>query len=56
MNYPKITLANGEIVTDIFLPDAEKGYYRDARFDWSGMIDQIRMGEHTFLCSSDYYQ
>ncbi len=53
MNYPKIRLSNGQIEADIFLPDAENGYYRDSRFDWSGMIDQIRMGDHTFLCSSE---
>ena len=53
MNYPKIRLSNGQIEADVFLPDAENGYYRDSRFDWSGMIDQIRMGDHTFLCSSE---
>ena len=52
MNYPRITLSNEQVEVDIFLPDAEKGFYRDARFDWSGIMDQIRCGEHTFLCSS----
>ncbi len=54
--YPKVTLSNGEMEADVFLPDAERGFYRDARFDWSGMADQIRWNGHTFLCSSEVTQ
>ena len=52
MDYPKVTLSNGQVEADVFLPDAGKGYYRKCRFDWSGMSDQVRWNGHNFLCSS----
>ncbi len=56
MSYPKITLSNGDLQADVFLPDAAEGFYQGPRFDWSGMMDQIRWEGHTFLCSSDITQ
>lgn len=47
--YPAITIANNQIKLHIYLPDAEKGYYRGARFDWSGMISRIEYKGHTFF-------
>ncbi len=54
--YPSVTLSNGAMEADVFLPDAENGYYQKERFDWSGMSDQIRWNGHTFLCSSEVTQ
>lgn len=52
-DFPKVTLSNGQIDVDVLLPDAQKGYYRGVRFDWSGIVDQVRYGKHTFLYSHD---
>ncbi len=47
-NYPQTTLSNGLIGVSIYLPDAEKGYYRGTRFDWSGVISRVQYAGHTF--------
>ena len=33
----------------VFLPDVEKGYYRGARFDWSGLVACVSLNGHTFF-------
>jgi hypothetical protein len=35
---PRATISNGVVSAVLLLPDAEKGYYRGARFDWSGVV------------------
>jgi hypothetical protein len=47
-DFPKTTLANGEMEASIFLPDAEGGYYRGTRFDWSGIIERVDYRGHRF--------
>lgn len=47
-DYPKLQLDNGEIRVSIFLPDAERGYYRGTRFDWSGIIERVEYDGHRF--------
>jgi hypothetical protein len=47
--YPHVILSNGTVRLTIYLPDAQKGFYRGARFDWSGMIGRAEMGGHTFF-------
>src|SRR5262245_15884573 len=32
----------------LYLPDAERGYYRGTRFDWSGMIGGLEYAGHRF--------
>ncbi|MBM4019702.1 MAG: hypothetical protein FJ288_15510 [Planctomycetes bacterium] len=44
---PQATIANDAIKLTVYLPDAEKGFYRGARFDWSGMIARAEFGGHT---------
>ncbi len=39
--YPLEVLENAATRAYVYLPDAEKGYYRSCRFDWSGMIGQV---------------
>ena len=46
--YPKIELDNGEIRVSIYLPDPVQGYYRGARFDWSGIIEHVDTARHRF--------
>jgi hypothetical protein len=48
VEYPNIKLDNGEIQVSIFLPDANRGYYRGTRFDWSGIIERVDYAGHHF--------
>jgi hypothetical protein len=47
--YPMHTLKKGDLAVTIYLPDAEKGYYRGTRFDWSGLVGQATYKGHTFF-------
>ncbi|MEM7433998.1 MAG: hypothetical protein AAF436_02520 [Myxococcota bacterium] len=47
-DYPRLTLDNGVLRASIYLPDAERGYYRGTRFDWSGIIERVECGSHRF--------
>lgn len=40
-DHPSITLRNDHIITKIYLPDAQKGFYKGTRFDWSGVIAKL---------------
>jgi hypothetical protein len=46
--FPQVVLTNGLVRMAVFLPDAERGYYRGLRFDWSGIVGQAEYGGHTF--------
>ncbi|HUX01218.1 MAG: hypothetical protein WBD63_01645 [Phycisphaerae bacterium] len=45
--YPRAILANDHLKLTIYLPDAEKGYYRAMRFDWSGQVGRAEFAGHT---------
>jgi hypothetical protein len=47
-DYPRLKLDNGVIQLSIYLPDAERGYYRSTRFDWSGIIERVDYQGHRF--------
>jgi len=47
--FPYINISNGKLEATILLPDTSKGYYRAARFDWSGFMAQVTYGKHTFF-------
>ena len=47
--YPHVTLSNGILEMSVFLPDAEKGFYRSTRFDWTGIPCQLTFKGHTFF-------
>lgn len=47
--FPTRTLAAGRLVLTVALPDAERGFYRGTRYDWSGMILQAELNGHGFL-------
>lgn len=45
---PAAELSNGQIKAKVYLPDAQKGFYRSTRFDWSGMIGALEYKGHKF--------
>lgn len=45
---PEAVISRDRLKVRIYLPDAERGFYRGKRFDWSGMIHRVEYGEHTF--------
>lgn len=47
--YPHATIDAGEIVADVYLPDAENAFYRGTRFDWSGIIGSLRFHGHEYF-------
>jgi len=46
--YPEISLSNDLFTVTIYLPDPEIGFYRSTRFDWSGMIKEVKYAGHSF--------
>jgi hypothetical protein len=46
--FPQADISNGIIHARFYLPDAEKGYYRGTRFDWSGNMPDLEYKEHTY--------
>ena len=47
-DYPRLELDNGLIRVSMYLPDAEHGYYRGTRFDWSGIMERVECQDHRF--------
>lgn len=47
--FPSAEISNDVIKLSLYLPDAEKGYYRGTRFDWSGVISQVNYKGHTYF-------
>lgn len=47
--HPSVDLTNGPIKAKLWLPDAQKGYYRAMRFDWSGSINSLTVGGHEYF-------
>lgn len=48
-SFPQADISNGIVTARIYLPDAEKGYYRSTRFDWSGVIPQLKYQGHSYF-------
>jgi hypothetical protein len=48
--YKSVTLRNEFLTVRLYLPDADNGYYRGTRFDWSGLISRVEFQGHTFFC------
>jgi hypothetical protein len=54
---PEATISNGIVTAKLLLPDAERGYYRGVRFDWSGVISDLTYkGHHYFGKWFDHYE
>jgi hypothetical protein len=48
--YPTAVLKNDSIKITVRMPDAEKGFYRGTRFDWSGVIGPVEvLGKTVFV-------
>ncbi len=45
---PAVTISNDQIAAKIYLPDAQKGFYKGVRFDGAGMIGSLTYKGHDF--------
>ena len=48
-DHPQATLSNGRVEAQLYLPDAEKGFYRGTRFDWAGTVASLEANGHTYF-------
>lgn len=48
-DFPSVNISNGLIDAELYLPDAQKGYYQGVRFDWSGVIPKLSYKGHSFF-------
>jgi hypothetical protein len=46
---PRAEISTRQIRATLYLPDAERGYYRGTRFDWSGSIDTLEWSGHNYF-------
>lgn len=47
--WPHVVLESKQMQALVYLPDAEAGLYRGARFDWSGIVGQVVHEGNTYL-------
>jgi len=47
--YPAVEISNGAVHALVYLPDAERGYYRGSRFDWSGQVGCLEFKGHKYF-------
>jgi hypothetical protein len=45
-DYPHVYLKNEKLKVKVYLPDAEKGFYRGTRFDWAGVFGEVEFAGH----------
>ena len=45
---PSAEIGNHIVQTRLYLPDPQRGYQRATRFDWSGIIADVRVGRHSY--------
>ena len=48
-DYPEAQILNGVLQVKLLLPDAQNGYYRGTRFDWSGAISSLQFQGHEYF-------
>lgn len=48
-DFPEAKISNGKVTAKFHLPDAERGYYRGTRFDWSGQIYSLQAAGHEYF-------
>jgi hypothetical protein len=46
---PQAEIASGAVRAKLYLPNAETGYYRGTRFDWSGAIASLEWKGHNYF-------
>ena len=47
--FPETEISNEHLQVKLYLPDAERGYYRSTRFDWSGVIGSLEYQRHQYF-------
>ena len=47
--YRQTSLHSPQLKVTLYEPDAQHGYYRGTRFDWSGLISRVDYSGHTFF-------
>jgi hypothetical protein len=47
-DHPQDEISNGVLRVRLYTPDAQSGYYRGTRFDWSGMIFSLQYQGHNY--------
>jgi hypothetical protein len=45
---PQWHIENSVLKAQLYLPDAEKGFYRGTRFDWSGVVGDLEYAGHSY--------
>ena len=48
-SFPSAEIKSRAITAKLYLPDAEQGYYRGTRFDWSGNTYSLRTKNHEYF-------
>lgn len=46
---PEAHISNDLVTAKLYLPDAQNGYYRGTRFDWSGVISSLQYKNHEYF-------
>lgn len=46
---PQAEISNGPLRATVNLPDAQAGYYRGTRFDWSGVVSSLTWNGHEYF-------
>jgi hypothetical protein len=46
---PQAAISNSRIHAQLYLPDAQSGYYQGTRFDWSGVISSLEWNGHSYF-------
>src|SRR5207253_10486555 len=46
---PRHVLERDGLTLTVLLPDAQTGFYRGTRFDWSGVVETARVNGHTLF-------
>jgi hypothetical protein len=47
--FPQAEISNSELRAKLYLPDAQSGYYRGTRFDWSGAVSSLEYKGHDYF-------
>jgi hypothetical protein len=47
--FPEAAISSGSVKARLLLPDAQTGYYRGTRFDWSGVVSSLTWNGHEFF-------
>jgi hypothetical protein len=48
-DYPQVRLANGKVTAIVAVPNAQSGFYKGTRFDWSGIITSLETNGHLYF-------